>query len=152
MFFFFCLCSFAFFPFLLFVRASLSLWFVFFFENFYGSNVNSFTYILFSIFCPHSESISSDTPACRNVTLKRGTNGFGFSIVGGHGSPHGNLPIYVKTVFEDSCNNVLHRGDQIIAVDGVRLEGLTHQEAVLILKNADDIVTLTILWPDWRRK
>lgn len=128
-----------------FLYARLCLFDFFFFENFYGSNVNSFTYILFSIFCPHSESISSDTPACRNVTLKRGTNGFGFSIVGGHGSPHGNLPIYVKTVFEDSCNNVLHRGDQIIAVDGVRLEGLTHQEAVLILKNADDIVTLTIL-------
>lgn len=98
---------------------------------------------MFTLFC--SESISSDTPVYRNVRLKRGAKGFGFGIVGGHGSPHGDLPIYVKTVSENSCKNVLHKGDLIFAVDGIRLEGLTQQEVVEILKNADDIVTLTIL-------
>ena len=53
------------------------------------------------------------------MTLERGPDGLGFSIVGGHGSPHGDLPIYVKTVFEKgaaaSCG-LLKRGDQIKAV------------------------------------
>ncbi|XKL59691.1 hypothetical protein PGB90_000707 [Kerria lacca] len=94
-----------------------------------------------------NESLTSesDTLACRSVVLKRGSKGFGFSIVGGYGSLHGNIPIYVKSVFEDACKNVLHTGDQIIAVDGIKLQGRTHQEAVLILKNADNIVTLKIL-------
>lgn len=35
----------------------------------------------------------------KTITLDRGPDGLGFSIVGGYGSPHGDLPIYVKTVF-----------------------------------------------------
>ena len=38
-------------------------------------------------------------PQCKSITLDRGPDGLGFSIVGGYGSPHGDLPIYVKTVF-----------------------------------------------------
>jgi multiple PDZ domain protein len=32
--------------------------------------------------------------------LCRGQHNLGFSIVGGFGSPHGDMPIFVKTVFE----------------------------------------------------
>lgn len=38
-------------------------------------------------------------PQYKTITLDRGPDGLGFSIVGGFGSPHGDLPIYVKTVF-----------------------------------------------------
>lgn len=38
-------------------------------------------------------------PQYKTITLDRGPDGLGFSIVGGYGSPHGDLPIYVKTVF-----------------------------------------------------
>lgn len=38
-------------------------------------------------------------PQYKTITLDRGADGLGFSIVGGYGSPHGDLPIYVKTVF-----------------------------------------------------
>ncbi|CAB1430312.1 unnamed protein product [Pleuronectes platessa] len=38
-------------------------------------------------------------PQYKSITLDRGPDGLGFSIVGGYGSPHGDLPIYVKTVF-----------------------------------------------------
>jgi len=83
----------------------------------------------------------------RTVILERGPDGLGFSIVGGHCSPHGDLPIYVKTVFEKGAaahGGQLHRGDQIVAVNSVSLEGLTHQEAVAVLKRAQGNVTLTI--------
>lgn len=35
----------------------------------------------------------------KTITLERGSSGLGFSIVGGFGSPHGDLPIYIKTIF-----------------------------------------------------
>ncbi|CAG7833479.1 unnamed protein product, partial [Allacma fusca] len=93
-------------------------------------------------------SITGSPPQLRTVILERGPDGLGFSIVGGYGSPHGNLPIYVKTVFEKGAaarEGSLKRGDQILAVDGHSLEGLRHHEAVSILKNAKGNVTLTIL-------
>lgn len=38
-------------------------------------------------------------PQPKIITLEKGSDGLGFSIVGGYGSPHGDLPIYVKTIF-----------------------------------------------------
>lgn len=35
----------------------------------------------------------------KTVSLKKGSSGLGFSIVGGFGSPYGDLPIYIKTIF-----------------------------------------------------
>ncbi|XP_067846366.1 inaD-like protein isoform X2 [Heptranchias perlo] len=82
------------------------------------------------------------------ITLEKGPEGLGFSIVGGHGSPHGDLPIYVKTVFAKGAaadDNRLKRGDQILAVNGESLEGVTHEQAVAILKQQKGTVTLTVL-------
>eukprot|EP00064_Thunnus_orientalis_P005177 superscaffoldBa00000496_g5190 len=87
-------------------------------------------------------------PQYKTIILERGPDGLGFSIVGGYGSPHGDLPIYVKTVFGKGAaaeDGRLKRGDQIIAVNGQTLEGVTHEEAVGILKRTKGSVTLT--WP-----
>ncbi|XP_066897609.1 multiple PDZ domain protein isoform X19 [Kogia breviceps] len=87
-------------------------------------------------------------PQCKSITLDRGPDGLGFSIVGGYGSPHGDLPIYVKTVFAKGAaseDGRLKRGDQIIAVNGQSLEGVTHEEAVAILKRTKGTVTLMVL-------
>ncbi|KAM8792576.1 multiple PDZ domain protein [Eudromia elegans] len=87
-------------------------------------------------------------PQYKTITLDRGPDGLGFSIVGGYGSPHGDLPIYVKTVFAKGAaaeDGRLKRGDQIIAVNGQSLEGVTHEEAVSILKRTKGTVTLTVL-------
>ncbi|KAM9094648.1 multiple PDZ domain protein isoform X18 [Sarcophilus harrisii] len=98
-----------------------------------------------------SNSIFQDDlgpPQYKSITLDRGPDGLGFSIVGGYGSPHGDLPIYVKTVFAKGAaaeDGRLKRGDQIIAVNGQSLEGVTHEEAVAILKRTKGTVTLTIL-------
>ncbi|XP_047445915.1 multiple PDZ domain protein isoform X3 [Mugil cephalus] len=87
-------------------------------------------------------------PQYKTITLDRGPDGLGFSIVGGYGSPHGDLPIYVKTVFGKGAaaeDGRLKRGDQIMAVNGQTLEGVTHEEAVGILKRTKGTVTLTVL-------
>lgn len=87
-------------------------------------------------------------PQYKTITLGRGPDGLGFSIVGGFGSPHGDLPIYVKTVFGKGAaaeDGRLKRGDQIMAVNGQSLEGVTHEEAVGILKKTKGTVTLTVL-------
>uniref|UniRef100_A0A3P8V6V4 Multiple PDZ domain crumbs cell polarity complex component n=1 Tax=Cynoglossus semilaevis TaxID=244447 RepID=A0A3P8V6V4_CYNSE len=87
-------------------------------------------------------------PQYKSITLERGPDGLGFSIVGGHGSPHGDLPIYVKTVFGKGAaaeDGRLKRGDQIMAVNGQTLESVTHEEAVGILKRTKGSVTLTVL-------
>ncbi|XP_017281302.1 multiple PDZ domain protein [Kryptolebias marmoratus] len=84
----------------------------------------------------------------KTITLERGSSGLGFSIVGGFGSPHGDLPIYVKTIFNKGAaieDGRLKRGDQIIAVNGHCLEGVTHAEAVDILKKTKGTVVLTVL-------
>ncbi|KAL3046473.1 hypothetical protein OYC64_004466 [Pagothenia borchgrevinki] len=87
-------------------------------------------------------------PQYKSINLERGPDGLGFSIVGGYGSPHGDLPIYVKTVFGKGAaaeDGRLKRGDQIMAVNGQTLEGVTHEEAVGILKRTKGTVTLTVL-------
>jgi len=87
-------------------------------------------------------------PTFTRVVLERGSDGLGFSIVGGRGNPQGDLPIFVKTVFERGAaaqSGRLKPGDQIHAVDATLLDGKTHQEAVALLKNAKGTVTLTIV-------
>ncbi|XP_073400730.1 inaD-like protein isoform X3 [Dendrobates tinctorius] len=82
------------------------------------------------------------------IHLEKGPDGLGFSIVGGYRSPHGDLPIYVKTIFSKGAAAVdgrLKRGDQILAVNSENLEGVTHEEAVAILKRQRGNVTLTVL-------
>ncbi|XP_063871691.1 multiple PDZ domain protein-like isoform X16 [Scylla paramamosain] len=84
----------------------------------------------------------------RTILLERRDDGLGFSIVGGFGSNLGDLPIYVKSVFERGAaarEGSLRRGDQILEVNGQSLAGLTHADAVAILKEARGSVALTIL-------
>ncbi|RLW05814.1 hypothetical protein DV515_00004673, partial [Chloebia gouldiae] len=89
-----------------------------------------------------------EAPQPKIITLEKGSDGLGFSIVGGYGSPHGDLPIYVKTIFAKGAaadDGRLKRGDQIVAVNGEALEGVTHDQAVAILKRQRGTVTLTVL-------
>ncbi|KAI1306510.1 Multiple PDZ domain protein [Halotydeus destructor] len=82
------------------------------------------------------------------ITLHRGPDGLGFSIVGGRGSPHGDFPIYVKNIFAQGAaaqHGRLNRGDQIIAVNDQSMDGVTHEEAVEILKNVTGSVRLAVI-------
>ncbi|KAM5148188.1 inaD-like protein [Mantella aurantiaca] len=96
----------------------------------------------------HPSEETDRSPVPKVILLEKGADGLGFSIVGGYGSPHGDLPIYVKTVFSKGAAAVdgrLKRGDQILAVNDEGLEGVTHEEAVAILKRQKGNVTLTVL-------
>ncbi|KAK2835075.1 hypothetical protein Q5P01_015559 [Channa striata] len=95
-----------------------------------------------------SHTPESEGPKPHSISLEKGLEGLGFSIVGGFGSPHGDLPIYVKTVFSKGAAAVdgrLKRGDQILKVNGESLQGATHEQAVAILKKQKGSVTLDIL-------
>merc|ERR1711981_1192596 len=82
------------------------------------------------------------------IELIRGSEGLGFSIVGGKGSKQGDLPIFVKTVFPRGAAAVdgrLKRGDQIIAVNDDVLKDFTQEQAVAKLKQATGRIKLKVL-------
>ena len=107
--------------------------------------VSSLLFELAVLFC----FVSFSRPLeAKIIELERGPEGLGFSIVGGHGSPHGDLPIYVKTVFPTGAaarDGRLKRGDQIIAVNGESLVGVAHESAVAMLKRTKGRIILTVL-------
>uniref|UniRef100_A0A671P0E6 InaD-like protein n=1 Tax=Sinocyclocheilus anshuiensis TaxID=1608454 RepID=A0A671P0E6_9TELE len=97
---------------------------------------------------PEVRPVEPETPKPKTIILEKGSEGLGFSIVGGFGSPHGDLPIYVKTVFSKGAAAVdgrLKRGDQLLSVNGESLEGVTHEQAVAVLKKQRGSVTLSVL-------
>lgn len=74
------------------------------------------------------------------VTYQKGPGkkSLGFSIVGGRDSPKGNIGIFVKTIFrtgQASEDGKLKEGDEILAVNGTPLQGMTHAEAINTFKN-----------------
>ncbi|KAF6215761.1 hypothetical protein GE061_000094 [Apolygus lucorum] len=74
------------------------------------------------------------------VTFHKGPGykSLGFSIVGGYDSPKGNMGIFVKTIFKTGQaaeNGTLREGDEIIAVNGAVLQGMTHSEAISVFKD-----------------
>ncbi|XP_043099362.1 multiple PDZ domain protein isoform X2 [Puntigrus tetrazona] len=88
------------------------------------------------------------SPQFQTIALERGSAGLGFSIVGGFGSSHGDLPIYVKNIFPKGAaveDGRLRRGDQLLTVNGQSLEGVTHSEAVELLRQTSGTVTLQVL-------
>uniref|UniRef100_UPI0037E7D08D multiple PDZ domain protein-like n=1 Tax=Semicossyphus pulcher TaxID=241346 RepID=UPI0037E7D08D len=119
------------------------------------TNISAIASQVESLSSSSSLSANTDThtaepegPRPRSISLEKGSEGLGFSIVGGFGSPHGDLPIYVKTVFSKGAAAVdgrLKRGDQILTVNGESLQGVTHEQAVAILKKQRGTVTLDVL-------
>ncbi|XP_048053628.1 multiple PDZ domain protein isoform X3 [Megalobrama amblycephala] len=88
------------------------------------------------------------SPQFQTIALERGSAGLGFSIIGGIGSSHGDLPIYVKNIFPKGAaveDGRLCRGDQLLTVNGQSLEGVTQSEAVELLRQTSGMVTLQVL-------
>ncbi|KRT78741.1 PDZ domain-containing protein, partial [Oryctes borbonicus] len=66
-----------------------------------------------------------------------GLKALGFTIVGGRDSPKGSMGIYVKTIIpsgQAAETGNLKEGDEILAVNGKPLHGVSHQEAIAVFK------------------
>lgn len=80
----------------------------------------------------------------RVVHLPKTEEGLGFNICGGKEQ---NCPIYVSRVIPGGVadrGGQLQRGDQLISVNGVSVEGESHEKAVQLLKAAQDRVSLVV--------
>ena len=88
----------------------------------------------------HDENESSS----RIFELPKTEEGLGFNIMGGREQ---SCPIYVSRIIPggvaDRCSN-LKRGDQLLSVNGVSVDGETHEKAVNLLKSARERVTLIV--------
>merc|ERR1712062_327203 len=85
---------------------------------------------------PKSLSMSIHTVEFEKGSGKRG---LGFSVVGGIDSPKGSMGIFVKTVFPVGqaidAQGAIKEGDEILAVNGLALQGMSHSEAISVFKN-----------------
>ena len=85
------------------------------------------------------------------ICLHRGPRGLGISIVGGKGSIHGNLPIYIKQVFNEGAagqDGRLKKGDEVLAVNGISFKNVTHKFAAETLKYLQGDVQLEVVSSD----
>uniref|UniRef100_A0A669BC41 Discs, large homolog 2 (Drosophila) n=1 Tax=Oreochromis niloticus TaxID=8128 RepID=A0A669BC41_ORENI len=83
------------------------------------------------------------------LKLIKGPKGLGFSIAGGVGNQHipGDNSIYVTKIIHGGAaqkDGRLQVGDRLLMVNHYSLEDVSHEEAVGILKNTSDVVTLKV--------
>uniref|UniRef100_A0A670KBJ4 Tyrosine-protein phosphatase non-receptor type 13 n=1 Tax=Podarcis muralis TaxID=64176 RepID=A0A670KBJ4_PODMU len=81
------------------------------------------------------------------VELAKNDNGLGISVTGGVNTNvrHGGL--YVKAVIPKGAAEAdgrIQKGDRVLSVNGVTLEGATHKQAVEILRNTGQEVRLVL--------
>ena len=77
--------------------------------------------------------------------------GIGIGIVGGSGSPNGDLPIIIKRVLPDSLSERdgrLKAGDELIAVNETLLVGMSKDFAINTLSKMEGDVRLLVLQDD----
>uniref|UniRef100_A0A1I7XKV3 PDZ domain-containing protein n=1 Tax=Heterorhabditis bacteriophora TaxID=37862 RepID=A0A1I7XKV3_HETBA len=79
------------------------------------------------------------------IELPKGSQGFGFNIVGGVDSPHipGECGIFVSMVKKDGpayLDGRIKEGDKVLAINGIDLANRTHDEVVTIFRNLKENV------------
>ncbi|XP_048802017.1 inaD-like protein isoform X5 [Lagopus muta] len=93
-------------------------------------------------------SVGADTGP-RTVEITRGPNdALGISIAGGKGSPLGDIPIFIAMIQASGVaarTQRLRVGDRIVSLNGQPLDGLSHADAVNLLKNAYGSIILQVV-------
>ena len=82
----------------------------------------------------------------RVVELPKTEEGLGFNVMGGKEQ---NSPIYISRIIPGGVadrHGGLKRGDQLLSVNGVSVEGEPHEKAVELLKAAHNSVKLVVRW------
>uniref|UniRef100_A0A6Q2Z655 Discs, large homolog 4a (Drosophila) n=1 Tax=Esox lucius TaxID=8010 RepID=A0A6Q2Z655_ESOLU len=92
---------------------------------------------------PHGMMGDDDIPSreARRVCIHRGSTGLGFNIVGGEDG-EGIFISFILAGGPADLSGELHKGDQIMSVNGVDLRHATHEQAAAALKNAGQTVTI----------
>ncbi|KAL7380207.1 hypothetical protein ABVT39_013605 [Epinephelus coioides] len=90
------------------------------------------------------------SPDVVDIKLKRGPAGLGFNIVGGVDQQYvmNDSGIYVSKIKDDGAAAVdgrLQEGDKILAINGVKLEDLTHRATVDLFRTAGEDVELRVM-------
>ena len=86
-----------------------------------------------------------------DLTVEPDGLGLGISIVGGSGSPNGDLPIIIKRVLPGSLaekDGKLKSGDELIAVNDTLLVGMRKDFAINTLSNIEGPIRLLVLQED----
>ncbi|XP_034358209.1 inaD-like protein isoform X3 [Arvicanthis niloticus] len=76
------------------------------------------------------------------------SDALGISIAGGKGSPLGDIPIFIAMIQASGVaarTQKLKVGDRIVSINGQPLDGLSHTEAVNLLKNAFGRIILQVV-------
>lgn len=76
------------------------------------------------------------------------SDALGISIAGGKGSPLGDIPIFIAMIQNSGVaarTQKLKVGDRIVSINGQPLDGLTHTDAVNLLKNAFGRIILQVV-------
>ncbi|XP_071421996.1 inaD-like protein isoform X4 [Pithys albifrons albifrons] len=85
----------------------------------------------------------------RTVEIIRGpSDALGISIAGGKGSPLGDIPIFIAMIQASGVaarTQRLRVGDRIVSINGQPLDGLSHADAVNLLKNAYGSIILQVV-------
>ncbi|KAM9137576.1 PDZ domain-containing protein 2 isoform 2-T2 [Pangshura tecta] len=79
--------------------------------------------------------------------MVKGTDGLGIQITGGRGSkrsPHGIIVAHVEEGGSAHRDGRLTAGDELLMINSQSLVGLSHQEAVAILRSATGLVELVV--------
>ncbi|XP_066458584.1 PDZ domain-containing protein 2 isoform X2 [Eleutherodactylus coqui] len=79
--------------------------------------------------------------------MLKGSDGLGIQITGGRGSkrsPHGIVVAHVEEGGSADRDGRLKAGDELLMINGQSLVGLSHQEAVVILRSAVGVVQLVV--------
>jgi len=87
-----------------------------------------------------------EEPEIQTIRLSK-TNGMGLSIVAAKGVGKERLGIYIKAVVEGGAawqDGSLQAGDQLLAVDGQSLVGITQERAAEIMMRTGPVVTLEV--------
>ncbi|XP_027762850.1 PDZ domain-containing protein 2 isoform X2 [Empidonax traillii] len=92
---------------------------------------------------------SAQREGCRiwKMRILKGTDGLGIQITGGRGSkrsPHSIIVTHVEEGGSAHRDGRLMAGDELLMINGQSLVGLSHQEAVALLRSAAGLVQLVV--------
>ncbi|XP_053276400.1 PDZ domain-containing protein 2 isoform X2 [Pleuronectes platessa] len=98
-------------------------------------------------FSSDSSSQPRDGSHIWKMHLVKGQEGLGIQITGGRGSKRSPQGIIIAHIEEGGAihrDGRLHAGDELLMINGQSLVGLTHQEAVAILRSTTGLVQLVV--------